>query len=190
MQPARNLDLDELPDSPYGAALRDADRRALGFSPDLEREFRGFQLEASRGLVRTWTLLVLVLMLLGGVRRLIVGGPPGGAPANATYGLILLPTWLAVTAVAWSARFATWYRPVARIALPLVTLILSVSAASMLAAGHLEGVTAVSIWVLSGHLLFAALFATGYYVVQRTCQVRLFSDAFAEWERKAGGQRS
>jgi diguanylate cyclase (GGDEF)-like protein len=158
MQPVHHLNLDELPESPYAAALQESAERALRFPPDLEAGYRAFQLDNARGVVRTWIGLVLLVMFLAGTRRLLGEGAPEGAPSGGVYWFLLLPSWTILTAVTWSRRYAAWYRPVARVAIPLVTLLLAAPAARMLAHGHVEGAAGVAISVLASYLLIGALF--------------------------------
>lgn len=158
MQPVPNLNLDELPDSPYAAELQDPERRALRFSGNLESEYRAFQLETSRGVVRTWIVLVFIVMCLAGTRRLFGEGAPDGPTTSGLYWFLLLPTWSLLTAITTTSSFTHWYRPAARVVIPFVTFLLSEEASKLLAQGHLEGAAGVAISVLASYLLIGALF--------------------------------
>jgi len=160
MQPVPNLtlNLDELPDSPYAALLQDPERSALRFPGELESEYRAFQLDNSRFVIRTWIVLVFVVFCIAGTRRLFGESPVEGGASSGLYWFVLLPMWSLLTAITTTRSFARWYRPVARVAIPFVTCSVALKASSMLAGGHTEGVVGVAISVLASYLLIGALF--------------------------------
>ena len=156
-----DLNLEEFPDSPYAASLLDAADRALHFPPELEAEFRAFQLENTRSTVRSWLLVTLCILVVEAIRRLAGLAYPSSAPSTLTLWCLLIPFCAAATLVTWTERYTAWYRPVARVVFPVIVMVFSLDVAGMLAQGYVIGVAGVAVAVLGGYLLVGALFMEG-----------------------------
>jgi diguanylate cyclase (GGDEF)-like protein len=173
MQVASLLTLEELSDSLYAAALRESADRSLRFVPDLEAQYRTFTLENSRRLIQTGQVLTLLIVLALALLRLVAAPSVDETIWTRVIWFLLVPICCAVTAVTWTERYTRWYRPVARVAMPIIATVLAASAAQSFASGHIESVVGLGVAMLAADLLIGALLLEG--LILNTCVLAGFA---------------
>lgn len=152
----REFNLDEFPDSPYAAELRNSDAW-LRFALPLESEYRAFQLQRAIRHVRLWQLFLLVLGLGLAVKNSL-DSSGSFAFEQAIRWAVLVPGCLLLTVTAWSPRYLTQYPIGAAIGMPVVSIVSAGIIGHSIAGGNMGALAYLTASIFAAFLLVGALF--------------------------------
>jgi diguanylate cyclase (GGDEF)-like protein len=140
--PAKNLNLDDFPGSPYAEELRGKPLRML-FVASLEEEYAAAHLDRVRRRVRIWftvALTAVALFMVGQMQRTGLSDPLMSVYLGALLPCVGLLVWLA-----WSRRYRRLYLPAAPILVGIFSTLVAVLIALALSAGRDEELAALTV---------------------------------------------
>jgi diguanylate cyclase (GGDEF)-like protein len=134
MAPKPRPNLGDFPDSPHAAELRRADPNRP-FAPGLETDYVRTHLISSRTLIRTASVVALLLALSRAMELVVSGSATGMLLAH--LGLVVSGS-IVLAGLAWSPAFDRLYLPWAQVIIPVRNAIAAAHLADAAAHGHLE----------------------------------------------------
>jgi diguanylate cyclase (GGDEF)-like protein len=126
--------LGDFPESPYAAQLRQADPNRR-FAPALEAEYVRTHLIDSRTLIRTASVVALLLALSRASELVVSGSATGMLLAHLA---LVVCGSIVLAGLAWSPAFDRLYLPWAQVIVPVRNAIVAAHFAEAAAHGHLE----------------------------------------------------
>jgi diguanylate cyclase (GGDEF)-like protein len=175
--PAKSLNLDDFPGSPYAEELRGKPVRTL-FVAALEEEYAASHVQRVRRRVRIWftvALIVTALFTVGQIQRAGISNP-----VTLIYLTSLLPCTAALVWLAWSRRFESLYLFAAPCLVGVFSTLIALLIALAIAAGRDEQLAALTVDLIAIFFFAGLMYRQALWISTITFVVFVISSVVAK----------